>query len=166
MIREVLGPLWADRGSANNAGVRGGTTRGSRDRHHDGRLESDAGGQERVTGVFSCTKAVFPMVAQRRKSRIVNISSAGKRGGRHAREPAAAAKGGVNAFTKSIARGRRAYAISSGQRDPHRQRLKRKCSQALPREHIDKLPDKYPAEAHRESGGKLPPALAPMRLRS
>lgn len=59
-----------------------------------------------LKGVFLCSKAVFPWMILQRKGRIVNIASAaGKRGGgMHGNSCYAASKGGVIAFTKSIAR--------------------------------------------------------------
>jgi 3-oxoacyl-[acyl-carrier protein] reductase len=59
-----------------------------------------------LKGVFLCSKAVFPWMLAQRDGRIINIASvAGKRGGGlHGNSCYAAAKGGVIAFTKSIAR--------------------------------------------------------------
>lgn len=59
-----------------------------------------------LKGVFLCSKAVFPWMMRQRDGRIVNIASAaGKRGGgMHGNSCYAASKGGVIAFTKSIAR--------------------------------------------------------------
>lgn len=59
-----------------------------------------------LKGVFLCSKAVFPSMIRQRKGTIVNIASAaGKRGGgMHGNSCYAASKGGVIAFTKSIAR--------------------------------------------------------------
>jgi NAD(P)-dependent dehydrogenase (short-subunit alcohol dehydrogenase family) len=59
-----------------------------------------------LKGVFLCSKAVFPLMLEQRDGRIVNIASvAGKRGGgMHGNSCYAAAKGGVIAFTKSLAR--------------------------------------------------------------
>jgi NAD(P)-dependent dehydrogenase (short-subunit alcohol dehydrogenase family) len=59
-----------------------------------------------LKGVFLCCKAVFPWMIRQRNGRIVNIASAaGKRGGgMHGNACYAASKGGVIAFTKSIAR--------------------------------------------------------------
>jgi NAD(P)-dependent dehydrogenase (short-subunit alcohol dehydrogenase family) len=59
-----------------------------------------------LKGVFLCSKAVFPVMTAQRKGTIINIASvAGKRGGGlHGNSCYAAAKGGVIAFTKSIAR--------------------------------------------------------------
>jgi NAD(P)-dependent dehydrogenase (short-subunit alcohol dehydrogenase family) len=59
-----------------------------------------------LKGVFLCSKAVFPRMMEQKDGRIVNIASvAGKRGGgMHGNSCYAAAKGGVIAFTKSLAR--------------------------------------------------------------
>jgi len=57
-----------------------------------------------LTGVFLCTKAVLPFMLSRREGRIINISSTNALLGRAGRSAYAAAKGGVIAFTKSIAR--------------------------------------------------------------
>jgi 3-oxoacyl-[acyl-carrier protein] reductase len=59
-----------------------------------------------LKGVFLCSKAVFPSMMEQRDGRIINIASvAGKRGGgMHGNSCYAAAKGGVIAFTKSLAR--------------------------------------------------------------
>jgi len=59
-----------------------------------------------LKGVFLCSKSVFPWMVTQRGGRIINIASvAGKRGGGlHGNSCYAASKGGVIAFTKSIAR--------------------------------------------------------------
>ena len=59
-----------------------------------------------LKGVFLCSKAVFPHMMAQRDGTIINIASvAGKRGGGlHGNACYAASKGGVIAFTKSIAR--------------------------------------------------------------
>ncbi len=59
-----------------------------------------------LKGVFLCSKAVFPSMVEQKDGRIINIASvAGKRGGGlHGNSCYAAAKGGVIAFTKSLAR--------------------------------------------------------------
>jgi 3-oxoacyl-[acyl-carrier protein] reductase len=59
-----------------------------------------------LKGVFLCSQAVFPWMMRQRDGKIVNIASAaGKRGGgMHGNSCYAASKGGVIAFTKSIAR--------------------------------------------------------------
>lgn len=59
-----------------------------------------------LKGVFLCSKSVFPFMMEQRDGRIINIASvAGKRGGgMHGNSCYAAAKGGVIAFTKSLAR--------------------------------------------------------------
>jgi 3-oxoacyl-[acyl-carrier protein] reductase len=64
--------------------------------------------------VFICTKAVFPLMMSQRSGKIINIASiAGKRGGGVMGKSAyAAAKGGVIAFTKAIAREGGPYGIN------------------------------------------------------
>ncbi|MDT8900529.1 SDR family NAD(P)-dependent oxidoreductase [Anaeroselena agilis] len=59
-----------------------------------------------LRGVFSCCKAVFPVMQRQNGGRIINIASiAGKRGGGILGNSCyAASKGGVIAFTKGIAR--------------------------------------------------------------
>ena len=59
-----------------------------------------------LDSVYLCTKAVFSIMMNQRRGKIVNIASiAGKRGGGIMGKSAyAAAKGGVIAFTKAIAR--------------------------------------------------------------
>jgi NAD(P)-dependent dehydrogenase (short-subunit alcohol dehydrogenase family) len=59
-----------------------------------------------LKGVFLCSKSVFPLMMEQKDGRIINIASvAGKRGGgMHGNSCYAAAKGGVIAFTKSLAR--------------------------------------------------------------
>jgi len=54
-------------------------------------------------GLFNCTKAVAKYMMVQKSGRIINISSvAGERGGR-GQSNYAATKGGVNAFTRSVA---------------------------------------------------------------
>jgi len=54
-------------------------------------------------GLFNCTKAVAKYMMVQKSGRIINISSvAGERGGR-GQSNYAASKGGVNAFTRSVA---------------------------------------------------------------
>jgi len=54
-------------------------------------------------GLFHCTKAVAKYMVVQKSGRIINISSvAGEKGGR-GQSNYAASKGGVNAFTRSIA---------------------------------------------------------------
>lgn len=59
-----------------------------------------------LKGVFLCSKSIFPLMMEQKDGRIINIASvAGKRGGgMHGNSCYAAAKGGVIAFTKSLAR--------------------------------------------------------------
>ncbi len=57
-----------------------------------------------LTGVFLCTKAVLPSMLSRREGRIINISSTLGLIGRSGEVAYSSAKGGIIAFTKSIAR--------------------------------------------------------------
>lgn len=59
-----------------------------------------------LKGVFVCTKAVYPYMVKQKSGKIINIASvAGKRGGGLLGKSAySAAKGGIIAFTKAIAR--------------------------------------------------------------
>ncbi|MEI6213819.1 MAG: 3-oxoacyl-ACP reductase family protein [Desulfuromonadales bacterium] len=67
-----------------------------------------------LESVYLCTKAVFPIMMHQRSGKIINIASiAGKRGGGILGKSAyAAAKGGVIAFTKAIAREGGPYGIN------------------------------------------------------
>ena len=67
-----------------------------------------------LDSVFICTKAAFPLMMSQRSGKIINIASiAGKRGGGILGKSAyAAAKGGVIAFTKAIAREGGSYGIN------------------------------------------------------
>ena len=57
-----------------------------------------------LTSVFLCTKAVLPSMLKRREGRIINIASQLGQIGAAERVPYSAAKGGVIAFTKALAR--------------------------------------------------------------
>jgi 3-oxoacyl-[acyl-carrier protein] reductase len=57
-----------------------------------------------LTGVFYCTRAVVPAMRARQHGRIVNIASMAGKEGSPGIAAYAAAKGGVIAFTKSVAR--------------------------------------------------------------
>jgi 3-oxoacyl-[acyl-carrier protein] reductase len=58
-----------------------------------------------LRSVFLCTQAAIPVMKQRRWGRIVNISSIGAAaGGTPGTLPYAAAKGGVETFTRGLAR--------------------------------------------------------------
>jgi 3-oxoacyl-[acyl-carrier protein] reductase len=67
-----------------------------------------------LESVYLCTKMVFPIMMNQRSGKIVNIASiAGKRGGGILGKSAySAAKGGVIAFTKAIAREGGPYGIN------------------------------------------------------
>ncbi len=57
-----------------------------------------------LKSVFLCSQAVIPYMKEKRKGRIINISSlAAKLGGRGGSLPYAAAKAAVNTFTKGLA---------------------------------------------------------------
>lgn len=57
-----------------------------------------------LQAVFATTHAALPPMQEKRYGRIINISSEAGRGGSRGGSVYAAAKGGVHAFTKSIAR--------------------------------------------------------------
>ena len=57
-----------------------------------------------LTGVFLCAKAVLPSMLKRGEGRIINIASQLGQIGAAERVPYSAAKGGVIAFTKALAR--------------------------------------------------------------
>jgi len=66
-----------------------------------------------LEGVFACTHAVLPQVQRQRHGRIINIASEAGRIGSKGNAVYAAAKGGVIAFTKSIARENARFAITA-----------------------------------------------------
>lgn len=66
-----------------------------------------------LEGVFACTQAVLPYMQRQRFGRIINISSEAGRIGSKGNAVYAAAKGGVIAFTKSIARENARFAITA-----------------------------------------------------
>lgn len=86
-----------------------------------------------LKGVFLCSKAVFPLMMEQRDGRIVNIASvAGKRGGGlHGNSCYAATKGGVIAFTKSLAR----------EGGPHNIRVNAITPAVIKTEMLDSLPE-------------------------
>jgi NAD(P)-dependent dehydrogenase (short-subunit alcohol dehydrogenase family) len=86
-----------------------------------------------LKGVFLCSKAVFPLMMEQRDGRIINIASvAGKRGGGlHGNSCYAAAKGGVIAFTKSLAR----------EGGPHNIRVNAITPAVIKTEMLDSLPE-------------------------
>jgi 2-hydroxycyclohexanecarboxyl-CoA dehydrogenase len=65
-----------------------------------------------LEGVFACTQAVLPAMQEARYGRIVNIASEAGRVGSKGSAVYSAAKGGVIAFTKVIARENGRYAIT------------------------------------------------------
>ena len=66
-----------------------------------------------LEGVFACTQAVLPGMQRARYGRIVNVASEAGRIGSKGNAVYAAAKGGVLAFTKSIARENARYGITA-----------------------------------------------------
>jgi len=66
-----------------------------------------------LEGVFACTQAVLPGMQEARYGRIVNIASEAGRVGSKGSAVYSAAKGGVIAFTKVIARENGRYAITA-----------------------------------------------------
>ena len=66
-----------------------------------------------LEAVFACTHAVLPAMQANRFGRIINIASEAGRSGSRGGAVYAAAKGGVIAFTKSIARENARYAITA-----------------------------------------------------
>ncbi len=65
-----------------------------------------------LEGVFACTQAALPAMQQAGYGRIVNIASEAGRMGGKTNAVYAATKGGVIAFTKSIARENARYGIT------------------------------------------------------
>ena len=66
-----------------------------------------------LLSVFACTHAVLPAMQAAGFGRIINIASEAGRGGSRGGAVYAAAKGGVIAFTKSIARENARYGITA-----------------------------------------------------
>ena len=66
-----------------------------------------------LEGVFSCTQAVLPAMQQAGYGRIVNIASEAGRVGSKGSAVYSAAKGGVIAFTKAIARENGRYGVTA-----------------------------------------------------
>jgi len=66
-----------------------------------------------LEGVLACTHAALPAMQTAGYGRIVNVASEAGRIGSKGNAPYAAAKGGVIAFTKSIARENARYAITA-----------------------------------------------------
>jgi 2-hydroxycyclohexanecarboxyl-CoA dehydrogenase len=65
-----------------------------------------------LEGVFACSQAVLPAMQRARYGRIVNVASEAGRIGSKGNAVYAAAKGGVVAFTKSLARENGRYGIT------------------------------------------------------
>jgi 3-oxoacyl-[acyl-carrier protein] reductase len=98
MVEDVLGRFGRVDVLVNNAGV-------NRDELLMSMEEDDWQTVMRTNlgGVFHCTKAVAQQMVFQKQGRIINISSvAGEKGGR-GQSNYAASKGGVNAFTRSVA---------------------------------------------------------------
>jgi 2-hydroxycyclohexanecarboxyl-CoA dehydrogenase len=66
-----------------------------------------------LEGVFNCTHAVLPAMQERGYGRIVNIASEAGRVGSKGSAVYSAAKGGVIAFTKTIARENARFAVTA-----------------------------------------------------
>ena len=66
-----------------------------------------------LESVFACTLAVLPAMQKAKRGRIINIASEAGRIGSRGGAIYSAAKGGVIAFTKSIARENARYAITA-----------------------------------------------------
>lgn len=60
--------------------------------------------QVNLTSVFNCSKLVIPMMLKRKSGKIINISSVWGCTGASAEVAYSATKGGVNAFTKALAK--------------------------------------------------------------
>jgi 3-oxoacyl-[acyl-carrier protein] reductase len=97
-----------------------------------------------LTGVFLCTRAVFPGMKAQSDGRIVNIASAaGKRGGgMHGSSCYAATKGGVIAFTKAIAREGGPYKVRVNAIAPAL--IETEMIGSLPQERLEKLLETIP----------------------
>ena len=76
--------------------------------------------------MFTCTQAVLPAMQEAGYGRIVNIASEAGRVGSKGSAVYSAAKGGVIAFTKVIARENGRYG-DHRQRDRARARSRRRC---------------------------------------
>ncbi len=86
---------------------------------HSGSLEAVTPGDwERViganlTGAYLCARAIAPLMQARRSGRIINIASiSGQTGGMSAGVDYAASKGGMLAFTKTLARDLAPYGVT------------------------------------------------------
>lgn len=60
--------------------------------------------QTNLTSVFSCCKFVIPQMLQKKQGKIINISSVWGISGASCETAYSASKGGVNAFTKALAK--------------------------------------------------------------
>jgi NAD(P)-dependent dehydrogenase (short-subunit alcohol dehydrogenase family) len=97
-----------------------------------------------LKGVFLCSKSVFPVMMEQHDGRIINIASvAGKRGGGlHGNSCYAAAKGGVIAFTKSLAREGGPYNIRVNAITPAL--IKTDMLESLPQDKLDGIVQSLP----------------------
>jgi 2-hydroxycyclohexanecarboxyl-CoA dehydrogenase len=66
-----------------------------------------------LMGVLRCTKAVLPTMVERQRGRVVNIASDAGRVGSSGEAAYSGAKGGVIAFTKTVAREVARYGITA-----------------------------------------------------
>lgn len=65
-----------------------------------------------LIGTFNCTRAVLPSMIERKNGRIINISSIAGRHGQPGRAIYSAANGGIDSFTKALAREVGKYGIN------------------------------------------------------
>ena len=65
-----------------------------------------------LIGTFNCTRSVLPLMIEKRNGRIINISSVGGRHGMPGRAIYSAANGGIDTFTKALAREIGRYGIT------------------------------------------------------
>lgn len=95
-----------------------------------------------LTGVFNCTKAVIPHMIEQGGGRIINVSSMSALDGRIGQANYVAAKGGIIAFTKTIAREHAQYNILCNAIAPGH--IKTRMTDALPlgtlREFVSEVP--------------------------
>jgi 2-hydroxycyclohexanecarboxyl-CoA dehydrogenase len=78
--------------------------------------------EDNLVGVIACTHAVLPGMQERRRGRIVNVSSEAGRVGSSGSAVYSAAKGGLLGFTKAIAIENGRYGITANAVAPGRSR--------------------------------------------